>query len=295
MKKTLFLESQEKEEILSQHAEQKPINLLEQSAKVIEDARKLFKRAQNQGCLTDPGLDYNNLKFKKSQPNKIYIISVGKTSGKVKRVYNDFTFEILDPSGKVLKSGTWSCEEKTEPVQTPQQKKEQDIKKYLEQWVEYYKKQPLYKDSQIKHQLEVTPVEKSTWKAVLIPDSAKETGSEKFVYISSEKQQVDGGTPKDEKSSLKDVRTASDISKDDCEKIIEQWYQNFSTKPEDFDKAYFDKERPRAMYCKRRFYKKWGVDFNASRLNKIIEFMSRIRDNFEGRTSPSLRSPWKLD
>ena len=49
------------------------------------------------------------------------------------------------------------------------------------------------------------------------------------------------------------------------------------------------------MYCKRRFYKKWGVDFDANRLNKIIEFMSRNRDNFEGRTSPGLRSLWKLD
>jgi hypothetical protein len=294
MKKILFVENQERENILTQHEEQKPINLLEQSAKVIEDARKLFKRAQSQGCLTDPGLDYNNLKFKKSQPNKIYIISVGKTSGKVKRVYNDFTFEILDPSGKVLKSGTWSCEEKTEPVQTPQQKKEQDIKKYLDQWVAYYAGQPSYKGLQIKHQLDVTPVEKATWKQISIPDSAKDTGSEKFIYVSSEKQQVDGEKPKEDKT-LKDVRVSTDIPKDECEKIIEQWYQNFATKPDDFDKAYFDKEKPRAMYCKRRFYKKWGVDFNASRLNKIIEFMSRTRDSFEGRISPSLRSPWKLD
>jgi hypothetical protein len=294
MKKILFVENQERENILTQHEEQKPINLLEQSAKVIEDARKLFKRAQSQGCLTDPGLDYNNLKFKKSQPNKIYIISVGKTSGKVKRVYNDFTFEILDPSGKVLKSGTWSCEEKTEPVQTPQQKKEQDIKKYLDQWVVYYSGQPSYKGLQIKHQLDVTPVEKATWKQISIPDSAKDTGSEKFIYVSSEKQQVDGEKPKEDKT-LKDVRVSTDIPKDECEKIIEQWYQNFATKPDDFDKAYFDKEKPRAMYCKRRFYKKWGVDFNASRLNKIIEFMSRTRDSFEGRISPSLRSPWKLD
>jgi len=294
MKKLLFIESQEKEKILTQHAEQKPINIFEQSAKVIDDAKKLFKRAQTQGCLKDPGLDFNNLKYKKSQPDKIYIISVGKTSGKVKRVYNDFTFEILDPSGKVIKSGTWSCNEQ---VVTPQQKKDEDLKKYLDQWVAYYSGQPQYQGSQIKHQLDVTPVEKSTWKEISIPNSAKETGSEKFVYISSEKKKEEGGgeSPKDEKTSLKDVRTSSDISKDDCEKVIEQWYQNFATKPDDFDKAYFDKEKPKAMYCKRRFYKKWGVDFNAARLNKIIEFMSRIRDNFEGRISPSLRSPWKLD
>jgi hypothetical protein len=295
MKKLLFVESQEKERILNQHSKQRPINIFEQSAKVIDDAKKLFKRAQTQGCLTDAGLDFNNLRYNKSKPDKIYIESIGKTSGKRKRVYNDFTFEILDPSRKVIKTGTWSCNEQ---VVTPQQKKDEDLKKYLDQWVTYYSGQPLYKGAQIKHQLDVTPVEKATWKEVSIPNSAKETGSEKFVYISSEKKKEEQGTgdpKKDENPSLKDVRTASDIGKDDCEKVIEQWYQNFATKPEDFDKAYFDKERPRAMYCKRRFYKKWGVDFNASRLNKIIEFMSRTRDNFEGRISPSLRSPWKLD
>ena len=279
-----LVEESEKNIILEMHN-----SLLEQSNNTPIANDDILNKAISLGCLKD-----GKLQRQKSTGKIWYIKGSVTQKGKMIKFFPDMTYEFEDGS----KKGKWGCsglEKTTEP--TPQQKKDQDLKKYLDEWVAYYSGQPLYKGAQIKHQLDVTPVEKATWKEVSIPNSAKETGSEKFVYISSEKKKEEnnGDPKKDENPSLKDVRTASDISKDDCEKVIEQWYQNFATKPEDFDKAYFDKERPRAMYCKRRFYKKWGVDFNASRLNKIIEFMSRTRDNFEGRISPSLRSPWKLD
>jgi hypothetical protein len=279
--------TEEKDYILKLHKKEVN-NLFEQVAKNKDEALSFFNKARENTCLKDPNLDFTKI-FSKEGTSKVYIKGVSQKTGNVKRVFDDYTWEVVDPTGKQLSSGRWTCNTPAKP--DPSKDQDEKLKKYFEQWVAYYSGQPQYEGVQIKHELNVTPVEKSTWKEVSIPNSVRDMGSQKFIYISSKKEEE----PNKPNASLKDVRTSSDYSKDECEKIIEQWYQNFSTKPDDFDKAYFDAEKPKAMYCKRRFYKKWGVDFNAGRLNKIIEFMSRNIDTFERRTSPSLRSPWKLD
>ena len=295
MNNKIIIESSDKQSIIEMHLKEKKINLFEQDAEKIDSAKNIFAQAKKFGCLTDPNLDFVNIKYRRDKPEKIYIKAVGPTTGNVKRVYSDYTFEVVSPQNQVIRSGTWKCDQIGQ--QSPVEQKQTKTKEYFDQWKAYYSGQPQYQGAEIVSELEATPVQKATWIQVSIPNSAKDTGTEKFVYISSSKKKetpADGSKPS-EPQSRKEIQQSAQINKDECEKIIEQWYQNYSTKPDDFDKAYFDAERPKAMYCKRRFYKKWGVDFDANRLNKIIEFMSRNRDNFEGRTSPGLRSLWKLD
>lgn len=285
--------TEEKNNILFLH--KKEINnIFEQVAKNRSEGLKFFQDAKDNKCLNDTNLDYTKV-FLKQGTNKIYIIGKSQRTGNVKRVYDDYTWEVVDPTGKQLNAGRWTCESKKTPVTDPNKDQQDKLKKYFDAWVLYFKGQPQYTDVDVVSELDATPVQKATYKQVSIPNSAKDMGTEKFVYISAKKSESSGGEGPNQAQSRKDIQQKADYSKDECEKILEQWYQNYSTKPDDFDKAYFDVERPKAMYCKRRFYKKWGVDFNSGRLNKIIEFMSRQRDEFEGRTSPSMRSSWKLD
>lgn len=284
--------TEEKNNILFLH--KKEINnIFEQVAKNKSEGLKFFQDAKDSKCLNDTNLDFTKV-FLKQGTNKIYIIGKSQNTGNVKRVYDDYTWEVVDPTGKQLNVGRWTCETKKTPTTDPNKDQQEKLKKYFNQWVEYFSGKPQYEGSTIVSELDATPVQKATYKQVPIPNSAKDTGTEKFVYISSKKEESSGEQGGQQPQSRKDVQQKADYSKDECEKILEQWYQNYSTKPDDFDKDYFDSERPKAMYCKRRFYKKWGVDFNSGRLNKIIEFMSGERDTFERRTSPGRRSLWKL-
>lgn len=284
--------AEEKDYILKLHKKEVN-NLFEQVAKNKNEALSFFTGAQKNSCLKDPNLDFTKV-FSKQGTSKVYIKGVSPKTGNVKRVFDDYTWEVVDPTGKQLSSGRWTCDN-TPAKPDPDKDQNEKLKKYFEGWVQYFKGQPQYQEVEVVSELDATPVQKSTYKQISIPNSAKDTGTEKFVYISAKKVESSSGEGPNQAQSRKDIQQKADYSKDECEKILEQWYQNYSTKPDDFDKAYFDVERPKAMYCKRRFYKKWGVDFNSGRLNKIIEFMSRQRDEFEGRTSPSMRSSWKLD
>jgi len=132
MSKKLIIESEEVMRILSLHETQKK-KIQEQTSTETSKAPVLLKRnrqeliqffatAKANGCLTDANLGYGDF-FRKPGDDKGYIKGPSaKMADKVKRVYDDFTWEVIDPkTGAVLKSGKWVCKglEPDAPVVDP--------------------------------------------------------------------------------------------------------------------------------------------------------------------------------
>ena len=115
MNKATIIESKEIERILKLHNKEKNAKnkiILEQAQyKSKAELTKFFTDAKNAGCLTDPNLDFVNFKRIEGEPGS-YIKAISKTTGNVKRVYDDYTWKVVNPEGKVIKSGTWKCDAK---------------------------------------------------------------------------------------------------------------------------------------------------------------------------------------
>lgn len=130
MSKNLIIESNEKNFILNLHnQEKKQVKKLisEQSqSKNRSEALKFFTDAKSAGCLTDANLDFTNV-YKMAGENKVYIKGVSKTTGNAKRVYDDYTWKVVNSKGDVIKSGTWTCK-KSEDVVVDNKGKLQEFK-----------------------------------------------------------------------------------------------------------------------------------------------------------------------
>lgn len=71
---------------------------------------QFFATAKANGCLPAQGLDYENPKRMTGEDRAFIKGPSLSMKGMDKRVYDDFTVEVVDPtSGAVLKTGTWSC------------------------------------------------------------------------------------------------------------------------------------------------------------------------------------------
>lgn len=97
--------------------------------KTREEVLKWFADAKRAGCLKDPNLNYNSVFKTKSDDGTFKYFIKGPSNsmqGKIKRVYDDYTVEILDPTtGNALKSSTWKCNttpEVTQPLNSNQNK-----------------------------------------------------------------------------------------------------------------------------------------------------------------------------
>lgn len=119
MKTNLIINSEERHRILSLHEEIKEKSkkvVLEQTAtnpslKNRAELLKFFETARTNGCLTDNTLDYNSV-FHIVGQTRAYIKGPSKSQqGMVKRIYDDFTWEVVDPkTGNALKNGKWTCD-----------------------------------------------------------------------------------------------------------------------------------------------------------------------------------------
>ena len=118
MNKRLFVESNEKQKILDQHKKEMKVikKIITEQSKNRSEAIKFFTDAKNSGCLTDANLDFTGV-FKQPGENSVYIKGVSKTTGNTKRIFDDYTWKVVNSKGDVIKSGTWSCKKQEENVQ----------------------------------------------------------------------------------------------------------------------------------------------------------------------------------
>jgi hypothetical protein len=78
--------------------------------KTRQDLIAFYTKAKTDGCITDGNLDLNNF-FRVQGNDRAYVKGPSASmKGMVKRVYDDFSWEVVDPTtGKALKSGKWTC------------------------------------------------------------------------------------------------------------------------------------------------------------------------------------------
>jgi hypothetical protein len=165
MSKLLTISKEEKQKILELHSKEKKSFVNEQKKlKTEKEALAFFKDAKEKGCLTDPNLNFNEV-WLSDDETKIFIKGIGKKGAK--RVYDDFTWEIVDPTEtKILNSGTWACKSSTTPttpggdkpttndpeITLPDDEKESELTKTIKKGLENISPQTLNKlasDAQI--------------------------------------------------------------------------------------------------------------------------------------------------
>jgi hypothetical protein len=120
--KNIKIDTNEVQRILFLHENYKNTLLTEQSKeKTREEVLKWFADAKRAGCLKDPNLNYNSVFKTKSDDGVFKYFIKGPSNsmqGKIKRVYDDYTVEIVDPTtGNALRSSRWEC--KTTPQVAP--------------------------------------------------------------------------------------------------------------------------------------------------------------------------------
>lgn len=115
MDKKYNIDTEEIQRILSLHEGYKKTLVNEQVAsEVIKKNRQeliqFFANAKSYGCLTDPNLAYD-APYRLGTEDRSYIKGPSiSMKGKDKRVYDDFTYAVVEPAtGVILKSGPWSC------------------------------------------------------------------------------------------------------------------------------------------------------------------------------------------
>ena len=117
MGKKYTIQTEEVQRILSLHEGYKKTLMNEQAASATnkknrQELIKFFADAKAYGCLTDQNLGYDS-PFRLASEERSYIKGPsGSMKGKDKRVYDDFTYAIVEPAtGVVLKEGTWTCQQ----------------------------------------------------------------------------------------------------------------------------------------------------------------------------------------
>ena len=120
--KNIKIDTNEVQRILFLHENYKNTLLTEQSKeKTREEVLKWFADAKRAGCLKDPNLNYNSVFKTKNDDGTFKHFIKGPSNsmqGKIKRVYDDYTVEIVDPTtGNALRSSRWEC--KTTPQVAP--------------------------------------------------------------------------------------------------------------------------------------------------------------------------------
>jgi hypothetical protein len=133
MSKLFIIEANEKEKILNLHKKEKRINHVITEQKTRSEAIKFFTDAKEAGCLIDPNLDFSNI-FKKTGESRVYIKGTSKT-GNVKRVYDDSTWEVVNPKGEKIMSGPWKCDQVAQNVADNSSK----LQEYKNQGYQEYK------------------------------------------------------------------------------------------------------------------------------------------------------------
>jgi hypothetical protein len=115
MGKKYSIETEEVQRILSLHEGYKKTLVNEQAASAAtkknrQELIQFFANARAYGCLTDPNLVYDS-PFRLGTEDRSYIKGPSKSmKGKDKRVYDDFTYTIVEPAtGVVLNQGVWVC------------------------------------------------------------------------------------------------------------------------------------------------------------------------------------------
>jgi hypothetical protein len=118
--KNIKIDTNEVQRILLLHENYKNTLLTEQSKeKTREEVLKWFADAKRAGCLKDPNLNYNSVFKTKNDDGTFKHFIKGPSNsmqGKIKRVYDDYTVEIVEPTtGNALRSSTWKCSPKVTP------------------------------------------------------------------------------------------------------------------------------------------------------------------------------------
>jgi hypothetical protein len=120
--KNIKIDTNEVQRILLLHENYKNTLLTEQSKeKTREEVLKWFADAKRAGCLKDPNLNYNSVFKTKNDDGTFKHFIKGPSNsmqGKIKRVYDDYTVEIVEPTtGNALRSSTWRCDATSEVIQ----------------------------------------------------------------------------------------------------------------------------------------------------------------------------------
>lgn len=112
MLKKYNLDTEEIRRILSLHESYKKTLIKEDTTtkKSRAELEQFFSKAKALGCLKDQNLVFDSF-FNIKGENRSYIKGPSKQDNtKVKRIYDDFTWTVVDPaSGTVIRQGSWSC------------------------------------------------------------------------------------------------------------------------------------------------------------------------------------------
>lgn len=340
MKNKFLIEQKEVERILILHKnekllqEQDNITSNQLSSKNRQEAVEFFNQAKTFGCLTDKNLDFIKIYKSKVKPNSVYIKGISQNTGNTKRVFDDFSWTIVDSTGTQIKSGVWSCpgmekqqQDTDVEVQNTQKTKDEYKQKYGAQ--EY--SEIMYKtkadDPSFYKKVPFRGVEKNTlyiptYKKNFVPadKSQYSSDSEQYKYLDAlEKQGYILNPSLVDKSGLKEIKfnsqdtqgifpngltvylnpSGEDVVTDDkkCKEIISNYFKDFSSKNRGND-VDFNKKKFAAQACKNdNANGKWklGLFGGANKVKQMLDVLSRKQEQFDNIRMPERNSEWLLN
>jgi hypothetical protein len=298
MNKKFIIESEEIKRILSLHKAHK-IGLSEQQSttqpsttkppqKSRQEIIQFFATAKDKGCLTDPTLKYDT-PYKFTGENAYYIKGPSHSmKGMVKRVYDDFTWAIVDPKdGRKLKEATWVCsaltkteQPKTDGAQTATGTLNQEQQQFIEKWTggtQGY----IYNPSRLEQ------VDKVSVDVLNLGAPAGLFPKGTVLWYDPNKQKDISRT---DDSVLDDILDNQSINRRACKKNIEDFYKAFQTrKSVVIDPAKLDQSKRIVQACKDQHYGNWGILGGGKKWDNILDILS---GKVSGGTPSS--SPYRL-
>lgn len=334
MRKKIVFESYEKDSILSLHNKEKFLS--EQETKkgmTPPEAREFFNSAKEAGCLTDDQLNFKELyRIKRDDGQQVLYISADYPSGSVKRVFNDFTFDVIKPDG-TKQEGFWDCPEITDTklkkyIDQGYQKPEDILFKLKKEDPKFYKTIkvddkvlyfPLYDYKEQAGKKENYPVDSQQYKILkgledknFVINPSQDTklfdNLEKVNYSIDTKlfpkgleiyQSQQKGSQANI-SGAKSSRTSSTVSATTCEESVIEYWNMYKDKMEpsgpDFQniKDVVQKCTNQRMYRWKDIGGVLGIGGGARRLDRILEVLTNKALEYENVRQPGIGRPYAL-
>ena len=128
--------------------------------------------------------------------------------------------------------------------------------------------------------------EKEVWyryDKTTIPNLGKDKGifdEDMAVYLNPT-----GSLAKGRTAQTKARTTEQNITKDDCEEIVENFYNAFHLQTR-MTGAEIEQSKTDVQWCARKFYKNWGVSLKAGKLNNYIDILKGLANDTNGYPMP---------
>lgn len=289
MSKKLNIESSEVKRILSLHEQHKKKNITEQVAttpapitRSKEELTKFFADAVKFGCLTDKSLDYTKF-YRSNGETRGYVKGQSQSMpGKTKRVYDNFTYEIVDPAtAQVLKQGNWACDQITK-LASDAQAKNSSTESLKQAYIRQYTGDPYF------YKTSLTDNEKVSGDFVQVKIKGTSTaeggpfGDTGLIMYKNKSGKVPEGQPINDKFKRVNVTPPS---KEECKKDITDIYNSYvngygidrngNLDPSQLNASQqetLNGEINRARACT-SYYNNWGILGGGKQLDLYIDIL----------------------